>query len=323
MKKRVLSALLAGAIALSLAVPALAAVPSTDEAAQVLAALDIMVGDENGDLSLTAPVTRAEFVKMMTAASTYKDAVGTGSGASLFTDVKSGYWANGYIQLAVEQGWVTGYVDGSFRPEATITLEEACTALLRLLGFDSSSLSGSFPDAQLSKARSVGLLDDMDVSQGQTLTRQDCVTLFYNLLISENSAGTVYGTTLGYTVTNGEVDYSTLVSNDTKGPYVSTDGTASLPFSAEGVTVYRNGPSPTSPSSSSTTSITTTRACGPCGSIPAGSPVRSLRSPPTGRPPPPSQWRGRNTASAPPPPPISSPVRAASPTVTRSPSSWA
>ena len=33
MKKRVLSALLAGAIALSLAVPALAAVPSTDEAA--------------------------------------------------------------------------------------------------------------------------------------------------------------------------------------------------------------------------------------------------------------------------------------------------
>lgn len=240
MKKRLISLTAALALALSLAVPgALAA--DGDTMLETVRVLGILSGDENGDLALSSPVTRAEFVKMMTAASTYKDAVGTGSGASLFTDVKSGYWANGYIQLAVEQGWVTGYVDGSFRPEATITLEEACTALLRLLGFDSSSLSGSFPDAQLSKARSVGLLDDMDVSQGQTLTRQDCVTLFYNLLIAENSAGTVYGTTLGYTVTNGEVDYSTLVSNDTKGPYVSTDGTASLPFSTEDIAVYRNG----------------------------------------------------------------------------------
>lgn len=240
MKKRLISLTAALALALSLAVPgALAA--DGDTMLETVRVLGILSGDENGDLALSSPVTRAEFVKMMTAASTYKDAVGTGSGASLFTDVKSGYWANGYIQLAVEQGWVTGYVDGSFRPEATITLEEACTALLRLLGFDSSSLSGSFPDAQLSKARSVGLLDDMDVSQGQTLTRQDCVTLFYDLLIAENSAGTVYGTTLGYTVTNGEVDYSTLVSNDTKGPYVSTDGTASLPFSTEDATVYRNG----------------------------------------------------------------------------------
>ena len=187
------------------------------------------------------PVTRAEFVKMMTAASTYQDAVGTGQGASLFTDVKSGYWANGYIQLAVEQEWVTGYVDGSFRPGSSITLEEACTALLRLLGFDSGSLSGSFPEAQLSKARSLGLLDDLDVSQGETLTRQDCVTLFYNLLVSENSEGTVYGTTLGYTVTNGEVDYSTLVTADTKGPYVADSGSLSLPFSTSGITVYRNG----------------------------------------------------------------------------------
>lgn len=141
----------------------------------------------------------------------------------------------------MEQEWVTGYVDGSFRPGSSITLEEACTALLRLLGFDSGSLSGSFPEAQLSKARSLGLLDDLDVSQGETLTRQDCVTLFYNLLVSENSEGTVYGTTLGYTVTNGEVDYSTLVTADTKGPYVADSGSLSLPFSTSGITVYRNG----------------------------------------------------------------------------------
>ena len=239
MKKRILSLLTALCLALSLAAPsALAA--DEDTMLETVRVLGILSGDENGNLNLSASVTRAEFVKMMTAASTYKDSVGS-STASLFTDVKSGHWAGGYIKLAVEQGWVTGYVDGSFRPDNTITLEEACTALLRLLGYDSSSLAGSFPDAQLSKARSVGLLDDLSAVQGQTLTRQDCVILFYNLLTAENSAGTVYGATLGYTITNGEVDYATLVTNDTKGPYVSSGGTIDLPFGTENITVYRNG----------------------------------------------------------------------------------
>lgn len=239
MKKRLLSLLAALALVLSLAAPvALAA--DEDTMLETVRVLGILSGDENGNLNLSAPVTRAEFVKMMTAASTYKDSVGS-STASLFTDVKSGHWANGYIKLAVEQGWVTGYVDGSFRPDNTITLEEACTALLRLLGYDSGSLAGSFPDAQLSKSKSIGLLDDLSAAQGQTLTRQDCVTLFYNLLTCKNSAGTVYGTTLGYTVTNGEVDYATLVTNDTKGPYISSGGTVDLPFGTDNVTVFRNG----------------------------------------------------------------------------------
>lgn len=239
MKLRFLSLLTALCLALSLAGPALAA--DGDTQLETVRALGILSGDESGNLNLGSPVTRAEFVKMMTAASTYQDAVGTGQGASLFTDVKSGYWANGYIQLAVEQEWVTGYVDGSFRPGSSITLEEACAALLRLLGYDSGSLSGSFPEAQLSKARSLGLLDGLSRSQGQTLTRQDCVTLFYNLLVSQSSGGTVYGASLGYTITNGEVDYSTLVTADTKGPYVADSGSLSLPFSTSGITVYRNG----------------------------------------------------------------------------------
>ena len=79
------------------------------------------------------------------------------------------------------------------------------------------------------------------MSQGQTLTRQNCVVLFYNLLTAENSEGVIYGTTLGYTITNGEVDYSNMVSSGTKGPYVATSSQLSLPFGTENVTVYRNG----------------------------------------------------------------------------------
>lgn len=229
MKKR-LSALLAAALAVSmLTLPAGAVSQST--ALETIQALGILAGDSQGNLNLSSAVTRAEFVTMMTAASSYKDTVGSGYGVSLFKDVKSSHWASEYIRLAVEQNWMTGYTDGTFRPGRTITLEEACTALLRLLGYDASTLAGSFPTAQLSKAGAVGLLDDVTARQGQTLTRQDCVTLFYNLLLADTRAGAVYGTTLGYTIKNNEVDYAAVVSADTKGPYVADNGGGlTLPF---------------------------------------------------------------------------------------------
>ena len=236
MRKK-LSALLAAALAASmLTLPAGAVSQST--ALETIQALGILAGDSQGNLNLSSAVTRAEFVTMMTAASSYKDTVGSGYGVSLFKDVKSSHWASEYIRLAVEQNWMTGYTDGTFRPGRTITLEEACTALLRLLGYDASSLAGSFPTAQLSKAGAVGLLDDVTAKQGQTLTRQDCVTLFYHLLLAETKAGAVYGTTLGYTVKNNEVDYAAVVSADTKGPYVADNGGGlTLPFTPTAVYV--------------------------------------------------------------------------------------
>lgn len=236
MRKK-LSALLAAALAVSmLTLPAGAVSQST--ALETVRALGILAGDSQGNLNLSSAVTRAEFVTMMTAASSYKDTVGSGYGVSLFKDVKSSHWASEYIRLAVEQGWMTGYTDGTFRPGRTITLEEACTALLRLLGYDASSLAGSFPTAQLSKAGAVGLLDDVTAKQGQTLTRQDCVTLFYHLLLAETKAGAVYGATLGYTIKNNEVDYATVVSADTKGPYVADNGGGlTLPFTPTAVYV--------------------------------------------------------------------------------------
>lgn len=240
MKNRLIALCAALCLVLPLGTGALAA-QSTDTALETVKVLGIMVGDENGNMNLSSPVTRAEFVKMMTAASTYQDTVGSGYGSSLFKDVKSSHWAGEYIRLGVEQGWFNGYVDGTFRPDSSITLEEGCTALLRLLGYDSGSLAGSFPSAQLSKSSAIGLLDDLAAVQGQVLTRQDCVTLFYNLLTTQTSSGSVYGATLGYTITNGEVDYSALVAAGTKGPYVASSGSLELPFRTDNVAVYRNG----------------------------------------------------------------------------------
>lgn len=238
MKKRIVSVLLVAAMAAVLTTPALAAVTETD-VTQTLRALEIMVGDETGELHLDRVVTRAEFAKLLVAASSQADAIGgEGTGYSLFTDVKSAHWASEYIKLCLDNGWMIGYTDGSFRPDNSVTLEEACTAALRLLGYDSQSLSGSFPAAQLSKAAAVGLRDDVDAVQGQGLTRRHCARIFYNLLKAKTNQGQVYANTLGYALdSNGEVDYLAVAKEDLAGPFVWSAGDE-LDFTPG--TVYRN-----------------------------------------------------------------------------------
>ena len=230
--KHFISAALALCLTLSLCVGAQAAGSGAKQ--EALQALGILTA---GD-SLTSPVTRAQFAQMLVAASPYQDGA-EGYGSSLFKDLKGDHWASGYVRIAIEQGWMTGYVDGSFRPDQAVTLEEGCAALLKALGYDPTALKGAYPAAQLSKASSIGLLDDVSASRGSKLTQQDCVHLFYNLLTAQTSTGTVYGTSLGYSITNGQVDYSALVSANTKGPYVAENASLSLPFTPS--TVYYNG----------------------------------------------------------------------------------
>lgn len=236
--KRILTGILALCLTVSLITPALAA-DSEPGAIQTVRALGILKGDQNGNTELSGTVSRAEFAFMLASASTYRDSVSReGGGYSLFKDVKSGYWASEAIQLAVREGWMTGFTDGTFRPEQGVTLETACAALLKLLGYDAASLAGSFPQAQLSKAGALGLRDQVTAARGQTLTRQDCAYLFYNLLTAKTSGGQTYAATLGYTVTNGQVNYTTVAMDHLSGPYVAKDG-AGLPTTV--TSVYRNG----------------------------------------------------------------------------------
>ena len=235
--KRIAAIFLTLCLMLSLAVPALGAEASG--AVETVRALGILRGDANGNTELSGQVSRAEFASMLAAASTYKDSVSQeGGGCSLFRDVKSGYWASESIQLAIQQSWLSGYTDGTFRPEQSVTLEEACTALLKLLGYDASSLAGSFPQAQLSKASALGLRDGVPAQRGQTLTRQDCAQLFYHLLTAKNNSGQVYGETLGYTVTNGQVDYTSVALENISGPYIAKNSLETFPFQPR--TVYKN-----------------------------------------------------------------------------------
>ncbi len=158
MKKKLLSLLTAAAVLLGGLPAALATSEVSDSVIeQVIRSTEIMVGDPNGDMNLDKTVTRAEYAKMLVAASTYQDKVAGTSNSSPFTDVPYTHWAAGYIKTAVQQGWLTGYLDGSFRPDKTVTLEEAATGVLKLLGYTTEDFSGSYPYGQLALYESLGL----------------------------------------------------------------------------------------------------------------------------------------------------------------------
>ena len=233
MKKRFLALLLAVCIGVSVLV-----LPVSAAGSNTAVQTAVTLGGFSAGEDTNAALTRGRLAKLLVAFSAYRESANTqGSTGTLFTDVKSGNaWAP-YIRIAVQQGWMSGYTDGSFRPDNAVTLEEACTAVLKLLGYDVTTLSGGFPTAQLNKASALGLRANLSAEQGQSLTLSDGAVLLYNALTADTAGGAVYGTTLGFTVTNGQVDVSSILLSSLEGPFVANGGD-SLPFAP--TAVYRN-----------------------------------------------------------------------------------
>ncbi len=218
-----------------------------DEKISTVRVLGIMNGDENGNMNFDAPVTRAEFIKMVLSASSTKESERTSS-VSLFPDVTSDHWACGYIAAAIRQNLVTGYLDGTFRPENSVRLEEGVIILLKALGYTTADFDGVYPDAQLAKYREIHLDTDISSVQGDVLSRYECMKLLYNLLCTKTKAGTVFCTGLGYPVnTNGDIDVLSLIESKMEGPYtyetlVQTPATSALLASGD-LTVTLDGAS--------------------------------------------------------------------------------
>ena len=234
MKKRILAFLLAVSIAVSVLVLPVSAASINNTALQTAITLGaVPTGQELG-----ANITRGAFAKMLVSFSTYRESVSAqGTVGTLYRDVPgSSQWAP-YIRIAVQQGWMNGYTDGSFRPDNTVTLEEACAAVLKLLSYKTTDLTGSFPQAQLNKAQQIGLRDQLTCTQGQAMTYEQCTLLLYNALRANTASGSAYGSSLGFTVSNGQVDTSSVLLKSRKGPFVAEEGTQ-LPFTP--VSVYRN-----------------------------------------------------------------------------------
>ena len=152
------------------------------EMATLLSALNIMVGDDESNFHFDDNVTRAEMAKISVASSSYKDTVAIGLQFSPFSDVKGSFWGAPYIRAAVSAGIVDGFIDGTYRPNETVSYEQAVTMMLRVLGYTDSDFGASYPYGQLGTANSLKLTDGINGTIGAPMPRRDVAKLVCNAL---------------------------------------------------------------------------------------------------------------------------------------------
>ncbi|MDR1209924.1 MAG: S-layer homology domain-containing protein [Clostridiales bacterium] len=104
------------------------------EAIGYLTAADVITG--YGELGGSGPMTRASFIVLLSKFGELKL-----GGTAPFSDVE-GNWAYDHILSAYNNGWISGYPDGSFRPDQAITRAEAVTLINQLLGWPDDGAAG-------------------------------------------------------------------------------------------------------------------------------------------------------------------------------------
>jgi len=226
MKRRIMTFLLAVCMAVSLlAVPAGAANTaavtfsdvgdkSTAVAVESLRLLGVLDGYGDGTFRPGTVLTRAQFCKMAVYAMNGSNELGRYRTVTVFSDVKPSYWAAPYINMAAKgKNIISGYADGKFHPDRTVTVGQAVTILLRMLGYKDEDVGGVWPDSYMAEAALIGLTDGVSGTGNEGLTRGQAAKLFLNLLRADQKEGGSYLATLGETRT-GQM----LVSSTADGP---------------------------------------------------------------------------------------------------------
>ena len=98
-----------------------------NKAISTMAKLGIVKGRRADSFDPDASITRAEFAAICARFSTR-----TVENSGSFSDI-SGHWAENEIERAAAFGWISGYPDGTFHPDARITRAEAMTMINRVL----------------------------------------------------------------------------------------------------------------------------------------------------------------------------------------------
>ena len=181
--KKLLCAVLCLALLAASCVCAFAANPDSEQLS-VLYDYGIFCGDENGDLNLDKNITRAEFCKVILAATGHSDGeLNKITDAEDFSDVDSEYWAYLYIKSARRLSLIDGYEDGKFLPENDITLNEVIKIVVNALGYaPKAEQAGGYPGGYNSVAEELGLTKNIAALLDEPALRGDVASIIYTAL---------------------------------------------------------------------------------------------------------------------------------------------
>ena len=172
--------------------------------------LKIMVGDTDGNFRGEDTITRAEFSVILCRIKGLEDTAKSFPGNASFTDTQS-HWSKNYVEIARLQGYINGFPDFTFHPDEAVTVAQAVKMLVCVLGYDDSTLKGSFPFGYTKKGESIGLVNGanlqphyLDAKNGVPATRN-----FVAFLIA-NALDIPLRDWVGIDMSTGRVDYAIL-----------------------------------------------------------------------------------------------------------------
>jgi hypothetical protein len=160
-----------------------------EDAVNVLTELGVVNGYPDGTYKPANIVTRGEMAKIVICALGLEDYA---AGSSSFKDM-AGHWSDKYVAYAVSLGIINGYPDGTFKPDNTVTYDEAAKMLVAALGYTEDALIGSWPANWIVKARALGILDGV-VAGSAGANRGDIALMAFQTLSNQ----------LGYVNKDGE-----------------------------------------------------------------------------------------------------------------------
>ena len=187
--KKLLALVLALVMTLSLCVAGNAAYAGEDfdyqEAVDVMTAVGVFQGDENGRFNPKDILTREQAAKIVTYMLLGKKAADAlVTIAAPFSDVAATRWSAGSIAYCHNEGILAGVGEGKFAPTEQLTGLAFAKMMLTALGYDAETegLVGANWSINAAKlALTVGLTEDMDdVSLSAPMTREQAAQMALN-----------------------------------------------------------------------------------------------------------------------------------------------
>ena len=189
------------------------------EAIEVLQAIGVMVGDNNGNFNPDALVNREQMATIMCQLLDYT--VSTYTGTTNFTDVSA--WALPYVEACYANGIIAGYSDTQFGGTDNVTTAQAALMIMKALGYfqEAGDFGGDWVVSTVRQGAQIRLFDGVTNGANEALTRNDvaqmvlngleaeCVEISSHDLVSDGNGG--FTTKANYTSrTSTDAKYSTI-----------------------------------------------------------------------------------------------------------------
>lgn len=164
------------------------------EATDVLSALEMLKGYEDGSFKPEGDITRAEFAAVVCRILGLEAAANGAKGATAFKDVPADDWAAGYINLATQAGIIKGYGNGMFGPKDTVKYEQAIKMVVAALGYTpKAEAMGGYPTGYLTIAAQKDITKGTTGVAGVAANRATVARIAYNALSVDLMEQTSFG----------------------------------------------------------------------------------------------------------------------------------